>query len=420
MDQKLSQSMTDVLRGELVKALGCTEPIAIAYVSAKAREVLGVVPEKIVFACSGNIIKNAKIVVVPMTGNLKGIEAAALAGAVGGDASKHLEVLTSMTSEDLEKVKKLLEKKVCQVECLDTSEKLHILETAYAGKDVVQVELLRTHLGIVKIMKNGEVLFEEAPGEEEVIDYTCLNVKNILDFANTVPIETVQYLIEEQIRCNVEISEKGLKENFGANIGKMLLTHYGDDVKVRAKARAAAGSDARMSGCEMPVVINSGSGNQGMTVSLPVIEFADYLNSDHEKLIRALVLSNLIAIYQKCRIGRLSAYCGVVSAAAGAGAGITYLYGGKEKQISDTIINTLANVSGIICDGASSSCAAKIASSVDAAIMASIMAREENVFETGDGIVKENLQKTIDGVVELARDGMKITDEVILKIMVNE
>ena len=306
------------------------------------------------------------------------------------------------------------------MECLDTSEKLHILETAYAGKDVVQVELLRTHLGIVKIMKNGEVLFEEAPGEEEVIDYTCLNVKNILDFANTVPIETVQYLIEEQIRCNVEISEKGLKENFGANIGKMLLTHYGDDVKVRAKARAAAGSDARMSGCEMPVVINSGSGNQGMTVSLPVIEFADYLNSDHEKLIRALVLSNLIAIYQKCRIGRLSAYCGVVSAAAGAGAGITYLYGGKEKQISDTIINTLANVSGIICDGASSSCAAKIASSVDAAIMASIMAREENVFETGDGIVKENLQKTIDGVVELARDGMKITDEVILKIMVNE
>lgn len=420
MDQKLSQSMTDVLRGELVKALGCTEPIAIAYVSAKAREVLGVVLEKIVFACSGNIIKNAKSVVVPMTGNLKGIEAAALAGAVGGDASKHLEVLTSMTSEDLEKVKKLLEKKVCQVECLDTSEKLHILETAYAGKDVVQVELLRTHLGIVKIMKNGEVLFEEAPGEEEVIDYTCLNVKNILDFANTVPIETVQYLIEEQIRCNVEISEKGLKENFGANIGKMLLTHYGDDVKVRAKARAAAGSDARMSGCEMPVVINSGSGNQGMTVSLPVIEFADYLNSDHEKLIRALVLSNLIAIYQKCRIGRLSAYCGVVSAAAGAGAGITYLYGGKEKQISDTIINTLANVSGIICDGASSSCAAKIASSVDAAIMASIMAREENVFETGDGIVKENLQKTIDGVVELARDGMKITDEVILKIMVNE
>ena len=416
MDQKLSQSMTDVLRGELVKALGCTEPIAIAYVSAKAREVLGVVPEKSVFACSGNIIKNAKSVVVPMTGNLKGIEAAALAGAVGGDASKHLEVLTSMTSEDLEKVKKLLEKKVCQVECLDTSEKLHILETAYAGKDVVQVELLRTHLGIVKIMKNGEVLFEEVPGEEEVIDYTCLNVKNILDFANTVPIETVQYLIEEQIRCNVEISEKGLKENFGANIGKMLLTHYGDDVKVRAKARAAAGSDARMSGCEMPVVINSGSGNQGMTVSLPVIEFADYLNSDHEKLIRALVLSNLIAIYQKCRIGRLSAYCGVVSAAAGAGAGITYLYGGKEKQISDTIINTLANVSGIICDGASSSCAAKIASSVDAAIMA----REENVFETGDGIVKENLQKTIDGVVELARDGMKITDEVILKIMVNE
>ena len=191
-------------------------------------------------------------------------------------------------------------------------------------------------------------------------------------------------------------------------------------MKVRAKAKAAAGSDARMSGCELPVVINSGSGNQGMTVSLPVIEYAEYLKVDHEKLIRALILSNLIAIYQKCRIGRLSAYCGAVSAAAGAGAGITYLYGGDEKQISDTVVNTLANISGIICDGASASCAAKIASSVDAAIMGSIMAREANVFESGDGIVKDNLQKTIDGVVELARDGMKETDEVILHIMVDE
>ncbi len=256
--------------------------------------------------------------------------------------------------------------------------------------------------------------------KKEEIDYSCLNIKNILEFANTVPVDEVKGLIEEQIRCNTEISQKGLSEKYGANIGSLLLTHYGDDVKVRAKAKAAAGSDARMNGCELPVVINSGSGNQGMTVSLPVIEYAEYLKADHEKLIRALVLSNLIAIYQKCRIGRLSAYCGAVSAAAGAGAGITYLYGGGEKQISDTVINTLANVSGIICDGASASCAAKIASSVDAAIMGSIMAREASVFESGDGIVKDNLQKTIDGVVELARDGMKATDEVILHIMVDE
>lgn len=421
MEQEIRRNMIYVLKGELVKALGCTEPIAIAYVSAKARETLGKMPEKIVIECSGNIIKNAKSVIVPMTGSLKGIEAAAVTGAVGGHSDKELEVLTDVTEQELEIVRKYLDEKMCTVKYLDTSEKLHIMETVYAGEDVVQVELIRTHLGIIKITKNGEVLFEEKPQEEkDEIDYTCLNVKNILDFANTIPVEEVKGLIEEQIRCNTEISQKGLNEKYGANIGRMLLAHYGDDVKVRAKAKAAAGSDARMSGCELPVVINSGSGNQGMTVSLPVVEYAEYLKVDHEKLIRALVLSNLIAIYQKCRIGRLSAYCGAVSAAAGAGAGITYLYGGDEKQISDTVVNTLANVSGIICDGASASCAAKIASSVDAAIMGSIMAREAKVFQSGDGIVKDNLQKTIDGVVELARDGMKETDEIILHIMVDE
>lgn len=228
------------------------------------------------------------------------------------------------------------------------------------------------------------------------------------------------FLIDEQIRCNTAIANRGLSENFGANIGKTILRHYGDDIKTRAKAMAAAGSDARMNGCELPVVINSGSGNQGMTVSLPVLEYAKYLKAGEEMTIRALVLSNLMAIYQKYRIGRLSAYCGAVSAAAGAGAGITYLYGGNEKQISDTVVNTLANISGIICDGASASCAAKIATSVDAAIMGSIMARENNAFMSGDGIVKDGLQKTIDGVVKLARDGMKITDEVILDIMVND
>lgn len=420
MKQSIRQNMICILKGELVKALGCTEPITIAYVSAKAREILGKMPEKIVISCSGNIIKNAKSVIVPMTGSLKGIEAAAITGCVGGDSNKGLEVLTDVNPQDLKKVQKLLKEKMCKVEYLDTSEKLHIVENVYAGKEVVQIELVRTHLGIVKISKNGQVLYENKPEEEEETDYTCLNIKNIFDFANTVSIGEIRELIEEQIRCNTEISQEGIRKGYGANIGKLLLEHYGNDVKIRAKAKAAAGSDARMSGCEFPVVINSGSGNQGLTVSIPVIEYAEYLNVEHEKLIRALILSNLIAIYQKHKIGRLSAYCGAVSAAAGAGAGITYLYGGSEKQIEDTVTNTLANVSGIICDGAGASCAAKIASSVDAAIMGSIMAREASVFEPGDGIVKSNLQKTIDGVVKLARDGMKITDEIILHIMVDE
>lgn len=421
MEQELNENMMNVLKNELVKALGCTEPIAIAYVSAKAAEVLGCIPERIEIACSGNIIKNAKSAVVPMTGGMRGIEAAAIAGAIGGKADRQLEVLMEVTKEELRLCNKLLWKKMCIVSRLETMEKLHIIEKVFAGSDEVEVELVRTHLGITRIEKNGSLIFEARVQQKESgVDYSCLSVKNILAFANTVPMEEVMFLIEEQIRCNTAIANRGLSENFGANIGKTLLRHYGDDIKTRAKAMAAAGSDARMNGCELPVVINSGSGNQGMTVSLPVLEYAKYLKAGEEMTIRALVLSNLMAIYQKYRIGRLSAYCGAVSAAAGAGAGITYLYGGNEKQISDTVVNTLANISGIICDGASASCAAKIATSVDAAIMGSIMARENNAFMSGDGIVKDGLQKTIDGVVKLARDGMKITDEVILDIMVND
>ena len=421
MEQELNENMMNVLKNELVKALGCTEPIAIAYVSAKAAEVLGCIPERIEIACSGNIIKNAKSAVVPMTGGMRGIEAAAIAGAIGGKADKQLEVLMEVTNEELRLCNRLLWKKMCTVSRLETMEKLHIIEKMFAGSDEVEIELARTHLGITRIEKNGSLIFEAKVQEKENgVDYSCLSVENILAFANTVPMEEVMFLIEEQIRCNTAIANRGLSENFGANIGKTLLRYYGDDIKTRAKAMSAAGSDARMNGCELPVVINSGSGNQGMTVSLPVLEYAKYLKAGKEMTIRALVLSNLLAIYQKYRIGRLSAYCGAVSAAAGAGAGITYLYGGNEKQISDTVANTLANISGIICDGASASCAAKIATSVDAAIMGSIMARENNAFMSGDGIVKDGLQKTINGVVKLARDGMKTTDEVILDIMVND
>lgn len=408
-----------ILELELVKALGCTEPIAIAYASATARKHLGGLPEQITVACSGNIIKNAKAVVVPMTGGLRGIEAAAAAGAAGGSPEKGLEVLTTVTEEALQKGRKMLEEKRCQVEVLETPEKLHLVLTAKRQGDWVKVELVRKHLGIVKIEKNGQVLYEEKlEAEEAQADYDCLDMDSIFEFSRQVDLETIKPLIEEQIKCNTNIARHGLTKQYGAQIGKTLLSVYGDDVKVRAKAVAAAGSDARMNGCELPVVINSGSGNQGMTVSLPVIEYAKTLDSSEEELIRALVLSNLIAIYQKYRMGRLSAYCGAVSAAAGAGAGITYLMGGTREQIENTITNTLGNTSGIVCDGASASCAAKIASSVDAAIMASYLSMNGHVFAPGEGIVKEDLQKTVDGVVALAKEGMKETDEVILNIMI--
>lgn len=410
-----------ILEAELVKALGCTEPIAIAYAGAVARECLGIVPEEITVSCSGNIIKNAKAVVVPMTRGMKGIEAAAIAGSVGGDAGKGLEVLTAVTEEDLCRMAELLEKKVCRVRLLDTEEKLHIVLEARHGEDRVVVELMRTHLGIIRIEKNGQVILSEKPAEDtEGVDYSSLNMDSIFAFATEVSIDQVEGLMREQILCNTSIAQAGLSGHYGAEVGKTLLEVYGTDVRVRAKAVAAAGSDARMNGCELPVVINSGSGNQGMTVSLPVIEYARSLKCSEEQLYRALVMSNLIAIYIKYRIGRLSAYCGVVTAAAGAGAGITYLMGGSQQQIENTVSNTLADTSGIVCDGASASCAAKIATSVDAAVMSSYLSMKGHTFLPGEGIVKDSLQKTVDGVITLAKEGMKKTDEVILEIMIQD
>lgn len=415
------QMMIDILREELVPALGCTEPIAIAYASSKAREVLGEMPDDLFIECSGNIIKNAMGVVVPMTKNLKGIEAAAIVGMLGGNPDKKLEVLSSVTDEDLSETKKLLESGFCKTGLLDTPEKLHIIVHMKKGDASSLVEVVRTHTGITRMEKNGKVIFKDEIQEEEEtsLDYSVLNIASILEFANTVDVELVKPILDRQIQYNTNIAKEGLRNTYGANVGATLIDVYGDDVKIRAKAMPAAGSDARMNGCELPVIINSGSGNQGMTASLPVVEFAKMLDVGEEKLYRALCISNLIAIYQKFQIGRLSAYCGAVSAAAGAGAGITYLYGGKEEQISQTIVNTLANVSGIVCDGAKSSCAAKIASAVDAAIVATMISLRGKGFMTGEGIVKDTIQKTIDGVVTLAKEGMKETDEVILKIMLN-
>ncbi|ABX41634.1 L-cysteine desulfidase family protein [Lachnoclostridium phytofermentans] len=415
------KKMIDILKAELVPALGCTEPIAIALASAKAREVLGEMPDELTVECSSNIIKNAKSVVVPMTKNLKGIEAAAIVGLIGGDANKKLEVLTTVTEEDLEETKRLLATGFCQTKFLQTTEKLHIIVRMKKGENSSLVELVKTHTGIARIEKDGVVTFEEEieDCDDSTVDYSVLSVASILDFANQVDIEEVRPILERQIEYNTKIAKEGLRNTYGVNVGSTLLDVYGDDVKIRAKAMPAAGSDARMNGCELPVIINSGSGNQGMTVSLPVIEFGKMLDVEDEKILRALIISNLIAIYQKSEIGRLSAYCGAVSAAAGAGAGITYLYGGNEEQINQTIINTLANVSGIVCDGAKSSCAAKIASAVDAAIVATMISLKGKGFLSGDGIVKDTIQKTIDGVVTLAKEGMQETDEVIVKIMLN-
>lgn len=417
------QNYVNILKEELVPALGCTEPIAIAYAAAKAREVLGALPDKIVAECSGNIIKNVKGVIVPTTKNLRGIEAAAVIGVVGGDASKELEVLSGINEKHLEQAKMLIEKGICEEKLLETPAKLHIIIRVFKDDDNALVEIIHTHTGIVRIEKNGKLLLDVPHSVEEDLKETtdrgCLNIEDILEFANTVDISDVSELLSRQVMYNTAISNEGLQKMYGANIGITLLNVYGDDVRVRARAAAAAGSDARMSGCEMPVVINSGSGNQGMTVSLPVIEYAKELSVTTERLYRALCVSNLVAIHQKTKIGRLSAYCGAVSAATGAGAGITYLYGGGIKEISQTITNTLANVSGIVCDGAKPSCAAKIASSIDAALLACYMVMQGRGFSSGEGIVNDSIEGTIENVGKLAKNGMQVTDEEILRIMIN-
>ena len=424
MEQKIYDSFIRILKKELMPALGCTEPIALAYASAKAREILGKMPEKLTVTCSGNIIKNVKGVVVPATGGLRGIEAAALVGAVGGDASKELEVLCSVTDEDRAKVKELLEQHICQVKISDSKAKLHIIVEMEAGEDSSLVELIHSHTEIVWMMKNGQALlkrsYSENAGDEEEEEYRFLNMENIYRFANEVNTEDVKEILDPQISYNSKIAEEGLREVYGANVGKTLVEVYGKSFEVMAKALPAAGSDARMSGCELPVIINSGSGNQGMTVSLPVIACARELGADEEKRYRALCISNLTALYQKRDIGRLSAYCGAVSDAAGAGAGMMYLMGGSLDEISRVIAYTIANVGGIICDGAKSSCAAKITSAVEAALLAIHLTQKNRGFGSGEGVVKDTIAETVAGVSTIAREGMQTTDEVILDVMVNQ
>lgn len=415
------QDYINVLKEELIPAMGCTEPIAIAYAGAIAREHLGCLPERVEIEVSGNIIKNVKSVIVPNTGGLRGIEVAAAAGIVAGDAAKELKVISEVSTEAVAVIHKFLESTPITVNFSDSKKIFDIMITVYGNGHSAYVRICEFHTNIVEIREDDKYVLQKDIAVEDSLDFTdrgFMNVQEIIEFADTARIEDVKDILDLQIECNVNISEEGLAGDYGANIGKVLLKTYGtDDVKIRAKAKAAAGSDARMNGCEMPVVINSGSGNQGITASIPVIEYAKELGVSDEKRYRALLVSNLITIHLKSGIGRLSAYCGAVSAGCASGAGIAYLYGGGVDEVSHTIVNSLAITSGIICDGAKASCAAKIATAIDAGILGYHMYKEGQQFYGGDGIVSKGVENTIKNVGQLAKEGMATTDQEILKIM---
>ena len=413
-----------ILEEELVPAMGCTEPIALAYCAAKAREVLGEEPEKVIIGASGSIIKNVKSVIVPNTDHMKGIPAAAVAGIVAGNPAKELEVIAQVTKEQITQMRVFMEKTPIEVEHVDNGLTFEIIVTLYKGENYAKVRIVNYHTNIVLIEKNGDVLLNvpvDGEGETGLTDRSILNVADIYDFAESVDIEDVKAVLGRQIQYNTAIATEGLRGNYGSNIGSVLLDTYGDSsVMIRAKAMAAAGSDARMNGCELPVIINSGSGNQGMTTSLPVIEYAKELKVSEEKLYRALALANLVTIHQKTSIGRLSAFCGAVSAGAGAGAGIAYLQGADVEAISHTVANALATTGGIVCDGAKASCASKIATAVEAGILGYNMHIRNQSFLPDDGLVGDTPEDTIANIGRLGKQGMKQTNEEIIKIMVGE
>lgn len=422
MDQTLYESYVKILEEELVPAMGCTEPIAVAYAAALARKTLGCIPESVDIHVSANIIKNVKSVVVPHTGGLRGIEAAASAGIIAGDADRELEVLSSVTADQIRTMGEYLKTTPISVAPSNNGFIFDIQIRCFAENHSSFVQISGSHTNVIHIEKDGQILqhidYTEG-GKVEQTDRTLLDVAHIVEFADCVRIEDVKAVLDRQIAFNTAIAEEGLRGDWGANIGSVLLTAYGNDVATRAKAWAAAGSDARMSGCELPVVINSGSGNQGMTTSLPVIVYARDRNATDEELYRALVAANLVTIHLKTGIGRLSAYCGATSAGCGAGAGITYLHGGKEHEISHTIVNAVAINSGMICDGAKASCAAKIASAVEAGLLGMQMQMQNYQFYGGDGIIVKGVENTIQNVGRLARVGMADTDKEIIDIMIS-
>ena len=409
----------EILKEELVPAMGCTEPIAIAYCGAKARDVLGCMPDKVTLYVSGNIVKNVKSVIVPNTNGLKGIEAAAAAGIVAGKTEKILEVIAEVTEEQKQEMRTFMETCPIIVRPAEGEEALDIWMILNKENDTAVVRISGYHTNIVLIEKNGEVLYKagEVQADEKLLaDKSLLNIKSIVEFADILDTEDVKEIFDRQIAYNTAIAEEGLKNNWGANVGSVLLK-YNNDLRTKAKAYAAAGSDARMSGCELPVIINSGSGNQGMTASLPVIVYAEGLQKSKEELYRALAVSNLVTIHQKSGIGRLSAYCGAISAGCGAGCGIAYLQGADYRTIAHTLVNALAIVSGIVCDGAKASCAGKIAAAVDAGIFGYEMFSEGQQFIGGDGLVSKGVENTLVNIGRLGSIGMKETDKEIIRIM---
>ena len=416
-----------ILEEELVPALGCTEPIAVAFAASYARKLLEAVPTHMNISCSGNIIKNVKGVVTPNSEGMKGIDTAAILGMLGGSSELKLETLSTVTKEDIEKTKSLRgQDGFCDISLIEGGSKLHIIVEAFAGEHRALVEIEDYHTNITRVERDDKVLLDNRKATdtdedcaENKADRRLLSVREIIEFAETAELERLIPLLDKQIRYNSAISTEGLKNSYGTQVGRNLMKHFGDSVHIRAAARAAAGSDARMSGCDLPVVINSGSGNQGLTVSLPVITYANELGVSSEKLYRALIISNLVAIHQKTQIGNLSAFCGAVTAACGSGAAVTWLAGGTYPQICDTITNTLANVSGIVCDGAKASCAAKVATAVNAALLGHYMSMDDCRFQPGDGIIKDDIEQTVASVGRLGKFGMRETDTEILNIMIN-
>jgi len=418
-DSARYRAYLEVLREELVPAMGCTEPVAIAYCAALARRALGEMPRSVEARLSGNVIKNAKSVAVPGTGGLKGIAAALAAGVVAGDPDRKLEVIAGLDDGARRAIREFLEGVTIHIAAADTHRSLELTVTVFGASSSATALVADRHTRLVRLERDGEVLFQEAeedpagpPRSEDP-----LTMEGIYGFAAAVRLEDVRELLDLQIDCNTRIAQEGLSGDWGAGIGKVLLA-ASEDLPTRAKAMAAAGSDARMGGCPLPVVINAGSGNQGLAVSLPVITYARAMGAPEEALYRALVLSNLVSIHQRHGMGRLGAFCGAVCAGAAAGAGITYLKGGGYDAVCRTVANTLAITSGIVCDGAKPSCAAKIAASVDAGLLAGRMAESGKGFSAGEGIVSGDIEGTLSNVCRLGKDGMRETDKEILRIMV--
>lgn len=409
-----------ILKEELMPAMGCTEPIAIAYIASYARDVLGCEPDKVTLQVSGNVLKNVKSVIVPNTSKMRGIQAACAVGIVSGITDLKLEVISKVCEEDKNKINRFLETHEINVEVAKTPYIFDLLITMYKNDEYVKVRIVNYHTNIVYIEKNGEIILENEITQikEDVCDKSCLNVESIVAFANEVKMEDVKEMLDSQIICNMAIANEGIQNDYGANIGKVLLNSYGNTVENKAKAMAAAASDARMNGCEMPVVIVSGSGNQGITASVPVIVYAREKGYSDEDLYRALVVSDLVTIHQKSGIGRLSAFCGAVSAGVGSGAGVAYLETRDYKTVAHTIVNALGIVSGIVCDGAKASCAAKIQSAVDAGFLGYHMYQNNQQFLAGDGLIVKGVENTIKNISTLAKEGMKETDKEIIKMMI--